>query len=206
MKNKKILNVVLALVTLSACTMAPKYVRPKVDVPFEEKNKDKEEISKISWQRFFKSPDLQRVIQLALDNNRDLKIANFNIESVQANYGIVRSNLFPTINATALTTRQGVPRAFAGFTPRRQYRANVSLASYEVDFFGRLRSLNKAAFQNFLASKQARNIVKVSVITNTVNAYAQLLLDLEILKIAEENVAAQTDHKAWKEVASRNNG
>ena len=203
MKKNIILNILLAIFALSSCTMAPKYVRPKIEVPFEE-NKNKTKISTISWEEFFKSPDLQRVIKLALDNNRDLRIANLNIESVQANYGIVRSNLLPTINATALETRQGVPSAFASFTPKKQFRANITLASYEIDFFGRLRSLKKAAMEDFLASEQARNVTKISLISETVNAYAQLLLDRQILKIAEKNLETQNKRYQLTEVRYKN--
>lgn len=150
--------------------------------------------------RIFQTPDLQRIIQMALDNNRDLRIANLNIESVQATYGVVRSNLFPTINAAASETKQGVPGAFASFTPRKQFRANLAMASYEIDFFGRLRSLKKSALEDFLASEEARNVTKILVIAETANAYAQLLLDQEMLKVAEENMKAQEARYKYSEL------
>jgi multidrug efflux system outer membrane protein len=200
----KILNILLVLAAISACTMEPKYIRPKAEVPFKEQNKNKAKIATISWEEFFKSHDLQRVIKLALDNNRDLRVANLNIESVQANYGIVRSNLFPTISATASQTKQGVPSAFASFLPRKQFRANVTLASYEVDFFGRLRSLKKSALEDFLASEQARNVTKIALISETANAYAQLLLDRQLLKIAEENLEAQNKKYKFSELRYKN--
>ena len=201
MKTKKIINLFFAFIAISACTMEPNYKRPKAPVPFEETaNPSKKKIATISWQEYFKSPDLQRVIQLALDNNRDLKIANLNIETAQATYGVARSALFPTISAVGTETRQGVPSAFASFTPRHQYRANLTLASYEVDFFGRLRSLKKTAFETYLASEQARNITKISLIAETVNAYVQFLLDNEVMKIAEENAKAQSDRYKFSEL------
>jgi len=203
-KRNRILSILLILITLSSCTMAPKYVRPKADVPFKEENGNKTKISNISWEEFFKSTDLQRVIKLALENNRDLRVANLNIESVQANYGIVRSSLFPTINATASETRQGVPSAFARFTPKKQFRANITLTSYEIDFFGRLRSLKKSAMEDFLASEQARNVIKITLISETVNAYAQLLLDRQLLKIAEENLEAQNKKYKFSELRYKN--
>ena len=97
----------------------------------------------------------------------------------------------PSVNATATETKQGVPAAFSRFTPRKQFRANLALAAYEIDFFGRLRNLKKSALENFLASEQARNITKIAIITEVANSYSQLLLDREILKILEENLSVQ---------------
>ncbi len=192
MRRKKILILLFNFGVLSACTMAPKYQTPKVDAPLKPIEATKPKITNISWQEFFISSDLQRVIKIALKNNRDLKIANLNIESAQASYGVTRSDLFPSVNATAYETRQGVPSAFKSFTPKKQFRANLSLTSYELDFFGRLRSLKNAALEDFLAQEQARNITKISLIAETANSYAQLLCDSEILKISQENVAIQT--------------
>lgn len=205
MKRTGFLNIILALIILSACTMEPKYVRPQVDLPFRERDQAKPQISTISWRDYFKSEDMQRVIELALDNNRDLRVASLNVESVEANYAITRSSLFPTINTTALETRQGVPRAFASFTPRRQYRANIGITNYEVDFFGRLRSLKKSAMEDYLASSEAKEVARISLITQTANAYAQYLLDSQILEIAEENLAAQQQRINFTQ-ARYNNG
>lgn len=193
MKIKKLLKLFLVF-ALTSCTMAPKYKRPENNLPFEQSsNASKKKITQITWQEFFQSPDLQRVIELALKNNYDLKIANLNIEKAQATHDIARANLLPTANAVGFETRQGVPKAFASFTPKKQFRANVSVAAYELDFFGRLRSLKKSAWESFLASQEARNVIQISLISETVNSYAQLLVDREILKIMEENIVTQTN-------------
>jgi outer membrane protein, multidrug efflux system len=182
----------LICIILISCTLEPKYQKPDPQVPVKvTTNSNQEKITTISWQKFFKSKELQEVIQLALDNNKDLKIANLNIESAQATNNIARYSLLPTINATGLTTRQEVPSAFSSFTPRAQYKANLSLASYEVDFFGRLRSLRKAALEDFLATKEAGDITRISLIAETANSYAQLLSDNEILEIATNALAVQ---------------
>lgn len=204
MKNKKLTNL-LILAVISACTLAPNYQRPQVELPLEQSaDSSKKKIAIISWQEYFQSPDLQRVIEMALVNNRDLRVANLNIESAQATHGVVRSNLLPSVNATAYETRQGVPSAFSGFTPKRQFRANVTLAAYEVDFFGRLRSLKKSALEDFLASKQALNVTRIALIAETANSYAQLLLDRELLKIAEKNLAAQSDRYKFSQARYKN--
>lgn len=204
MKNKKLSNL-LILAVIASCTLAPNYKRPKVELPLEQPaSAAKKKIAIISWQEYFVSPDLQRVIQTALFNNRDMRVANLNIESAQATQGVVRSNLLPTINATGYETRQGVPSSFSSFMPKKQFRANVSLATYEVDFFGRLRSLKKSALEDFLASEQARNVIRISLISEVVNSYAQLLLDRELLKIAEKNATAQGDRYKFSELRYKN--
>jgi multidrug efflux system outer membrane protein len=182
----------LLLTFLASCTMAPKYERPKADVPFNEKKSEKQKISQISWEKYFQSKDLQRLIKLALENNRDLKIANLNIESALANHNVVRADLFPNIGAVGARTRQGAPKAFAPFTPETVYRSNLSLSSYELDFFGKLRSLKSAAFEKFLASEQSRNIIRISLISEVVNTYTQLLVDNEVLAIAKDNLDLQS--------------
>ncbi len=204
MKTKKFIKLFL-IIALTSCTMAPKYLRPETNLPFKETNNpSKKKITQITWQEFFQSPDLQRVIELALKNNYDLKIANLNIEKAQATHNIARANLLPTVNATGLETRQGVPSAFAVFTPKKQFRANVSVAAYELDFFGRLRSLKKSALENFLASQEARNVMQISLISETINSYAQLLVDREIFKIMEENVATQNSRYQLVEKRHKN--
>lgn len=201
MTIKKILSLATAISVISACTLAPNYKRPKVELPIEQSGDlSKKKITSISWQEYFQSPDLHRAIQTALFNNRDLRVANLNIESAQATHGIERSNLLPEINAVGLQTKQGVPGAFASFMPKKQFRANLSLASYELDFFGRLRSLKKSAQEDFLASKQARNVTKISLISEVANSYLQLLLDREMLKISEENLKAQSDKHKFTEM------
>ena len=185
-------KILLALVLTTACTMEPKYKTPATPVPLEKvTDNSKTSITKISWQEYFTSPHLQQVIQLALVNNRDLKVANLNIESAQATHNIVRADLMPNINATAIMTRQGVPSTFAAFTPRTQYRAGLALTSYEIDFAGRLRSLKKSALEDFLATEQARNVTRIALIAETANAYVQFLVDNENLKITAKNTEAQ---------------
>jgi len=204
MKTKNFPTLFATLAAFTSCTMAPKYITPKAPVSFQEENKNKEKITTISWDQYFDTPDLQRIIRLALENNRDLRIANLNIENSKAAHAIARSNLFPTINATANTARQGVPGAFAAFTPKKQFRANLNSTSYEIDFFGRLQSLKKAALETFLATKQARNITRIALISETANSYAQFLLDNKILNLAEENLAAQTQRYKFTELRLQN--
>lgn len=190
MKIRNLLTT-LSIILLASCTLAPKYKTPTTPVTLQTSaNPSKTKITTIPWKEFFKSPELQNIIQLALDNNRDLKIANLKIEAAQETHNVTRANLLPNISAIGSKTQQGVPSAFAAFTPKTQYRANLSLASYELDFFGRLRSLKKSALEDFLATKEAKNIIEISLIAETANTYAQFLSDSKILEIAALAVEA----------------
>jgi len=194
----------LLIFALTACTMEPKYVRPKVEIPFTEADKNKEQLSTISFEKYFESEDLKRVINLALENNRDLRTANLNMEAAEQSHNITRSVLLPTINATGFETRQRAPKAFAAISPKRQFRTNLNTTSYELDFFGRLRSMKKSAWETFLATEEARKVTRISLISQTANAYAQLLLDSEILKITERNLAAQSNRYRLMELRYQN--
>ncbi len=196
--------IIFALFLNISCSLEPKYKRPKPEILLEKSDSKNEQIDKISWQNFFQSPELQKIISSALKNNRDLKIAALNIEAAQANYGISKSNLLPTIGATAAKTTQGVPSAFSSFMPSSQYRANLSLASYELDFFGRLRNLKKSALEDFLATKEAFEVIKISIITQSANAYAQYLLDRELLEIAKDSIALQQEKYKLAELRYEN--
>jgi outer membrane protein, multidrug efflux system len=203
-KMSKFLKLLTALFLISACTLEPKYKKPEPKITLLESETNQPKISTISWQNFFQSPQLHKLIESALKNNRDLQVASLNIEAAQANYGITKSNLLPSINGVASKTEQGVPSAFSRFTANRQYRANLSLASYELDFFGRLRSLKKSALEDFLATKQANEVAKISVITQTVNAYAQYLLDRELLEIAKEVIDSEKEKYHFTEIRYEN--
>lgn len=181
MNIKKI--IFTALIFISSCTLAPAYKRPQPNLPFAE---IKNENSKISWQNFFQNDDLKKLINLALENNYDLKIAHLNIESARAIHGVARADLMPRINATSSVVRQGVSGPFANFTPETIFRANINFTTYELDFFGRIQSLKKAALEDFLASYQAKNLLKISLISEVANSYAQYVLDNQVLAINKE--------------------
>lgn len=171
-----------------SCTLAPSYKKPEIDTPIVKTEEGKKQISKISWQEFFTTPDLQRVIKNALDKNKDLKIANLNIESARAIHNIQRAALLPNLNINTSQTRQNVSGAFSAFTPENIYRANIGLTSYEIDFFGRIQSLKKAALEDYFASIAAKDLMQTILIAEVANSYAQLILDWKILEISQKEL------------------
>jgi len=191
------------LLCLGGCTMAPKYTRPKAPVPAEWPN-GAAYASQLStnnyqlpdWQEFFSDEKLQQVIGMALTNNRDLRIAALNVERSRAMYNIQRDVLFPTLNASGDMSRQAIPADLSGANPparvtSSRYDANFGVASWEIDFFGRIRSLKDEALATYLATEQARRGAQISLIASVADAYLTLAADQENLALAQTTLTAQ---------------
>lgn len=188
------------------CTLAPKYNRPEAPVPtgwptgaaYQEPNAatGAPAAAEIIWQEFFTDPRLQQIIDTALNNNRDLRLAALNMERTRALYGIQRAELLPTVDAVGSGSRQRVPADLSS-SGRRQiterYDANLGMASWEIDFFGRLRSLKDRALEEFLASQQARNSAQILLVSSIANTYLALAADRENLTLAETTVKTQQE-------------
>jgi len=196
--------VLLAALCLSGCTsLAPFYTRPAAPVPdawpagpaYQQGTGQTGQITAdIPWQEFFLDPQLQKVIALALENNRDLRVAALNIERSRAQYRISRAELLPKIDATAAGSGQRVPgdlsRTGKAETPE-EYRVGLGVSSYELDLFGRVRSLKDQALEQFLATEQARRSVQISLVAEVAANYLTLTADRERLQLARETLAAQ---------------
>lgn len=201
--NKLFLAALVSSTILGGCTMIPDLATPKAPVESEWpqgkayldlSSQDRASIKTIVWQEFFKSPQLQKIIQASLDNNRDLRVAALNIELARQQYRVQRADLVPTIDAKGAASRQNVPENAAGQQGegiQSQYTANIGTTAYELDIFGRVRSLNKQALEEYLATEEARNAVQISLIAEVANAYLAYLADEKLLKLTEETLAAQ---------------
>ena len=163
---------------LAGCsTMAPKYSQPAAPVPAAWPTgpayqagaaKTGQAVADIPWQEFFVDPQLQRLIPLALENNRDLRIASLNIERSRAQYQIRRSDLFPKVDANAAAVFERLPQDFSASGQAmtvEQYSVGLGVSSYEVDLFGRVRSLKDQALEQYLATEQARRSVQISLVS-----------------------------------------
>lgn len=134
----------------------------------------------IAWQEFFADERLKGLIALALQHNRDLRVAAANIEQARAVYQIRRADQLPNVNLGATANR--LTNADGGITS--SYVAGLSLASFELDFFGRVKSLSDAALDLYLASEEARRSAQITLIASVANAYYSLLADTEQLALA----------------------
>ena len=205
-KNKFTLFAIAASVLMMAgCTMAPKYERPQSPVPSEwpagqaydptkvtkEDVTAGEDVLNLRWRDFFTDPKLKEVIGIALENNRQLKGAALNVEYYRKLYHIQAEGLLPVINATGSISRARVPADLSG-TGRRMTteRDDVGLgaASWEIDFFGRIRSLKDAAMQEYLATEQAQRSAQISVISAIAQTYLMLAADKECYDINQNLV------------------
>lgn len=200
MPRMTLLAAALASAVLAGCaTLAPDYATPAAPVP-QQWPADTgvaatgTAAADIGWQDFFTDARLRQLIALALDNNRDLRVAALNIEKARAQYQIQRADLFPTVQATAGGTGQRTPASLSTTgqaMTTHQYTAGLGFASYELDFFGRIRSLKDQALYQFLGTEEARRSAQISLVAEVASAYLTLVADNERLKLAEETRVSQ---------------
>lgn len=174
---------------LSACTMTPTYERSALPVAAEwPVAVSLPATGSLKWRDLFTDPALQGTIQLALDNNRDLRVAALNIERARALYRIQRADGLPALDASAGGTRTHSDALGDG----DNYSADLNL-DWELDLFGRIRSLNRAAREDFLATQEARKAVAISLIADTADAWLTLAADQDLLVITRQTYAARKD-------------
>ena len=193
------------LLCLTGCsTLAPTYTQPAAPVPAawpvnqnmksETVKPADKPVADITWQEFFIDLQLRKVIALALENNRDLRIAALNIERSQALYQIRRSDLLPKVNASAGANFQRIPEDFSATgkpVTTHQYSAGLGISSYELDMFGRVQSLKDQALEQYLATEQARRSVQISLVSQVAASYLTLAADRERLKLAADTLSSQ---------------
>jgi multidrug efflux system outer membrane protein len=143
----------------------------------------------IEWQRFFADARLKRLIELALVNNRDLRVAVQNIEQARALYRVQRADELPTVGAGVSAQRQ--PGASGGLV--NSYAVGVQVTGYELDFFGRVRSLSQAALAQYLATDEARKTAQIALIAGVATTYVGLLADDELLRVTRDALKTRED-------------
>ncbi|MFM0110201.1 efflux transporter outer membrane subunit [Paraburkholderia nemoris] len=155
----------------------------------------------MAWRSFFRDERLQRLIQIALDNNRDLRVAALNVAEYEAQYRITRAALAPSISASGSLTRERT----SGVTSSSS-DVSVGTTSWEIDFFGRLRSLERQALENYLATDASRQSTQISLIATVATDYLTLLSDEGLLQITEDTVKAdQSTYDVTKRIQQLGN-
>ena len=208
--------VVTALaVALSACTLEPHYNRPQSPMPpLEARTAGAPAAADIGWREFFPDPQLEQLIALALVNNRDLRVAALSVESAQQRYRIQRADLFPTVSASAVEEVERFPPGVLGTSSTgsansetslptgtggsilRFYDVGIGFTSYEVDFFGRIRSLDHAALQQYFGYVETRRSAQLTLVSEVANAYLTALTDETLLAITRDTLKSQSDSYA----------
>jgi outer membrane protein, multidrug efflux system len=145
--------------------------------------------AEIDWQRFFVDARLKRLIELALANNRDLRVAILNIEQARAAYQVRRADELPSVGAGASAQRQA--GATGGLV--NTFAVGLQVTSYELDFFGRVRSLSQAALAQYLATEEARKTAQITLVSGVATTYIALLSDDELLRVTQDALATRED-------------
>ena len=190
------------LLSLGACTLEPHYDQPKAPVPAAwadgTATADRPRAADVGWRDFFPDPLLQELISEALANNRDLRIAALNVEAAQAQYRIRRADLFPSIAATGQEQSQRYPAGLiAGGTPGtgevvRFYEVGVGFTAYELDLFGRIRSLKHQALEQYLSTEATRRSTQISLVAEVASAYFTVIADETILNVTRQTLDSQS--------------
>ena len=187
----KFLFILINLFIFTGCSLKPDIEYNDSIIPTEFKNsKDKNsnlEYIQPNWQDFVKNDKLKELIKLAIENNRDLKIAILNIESARATYRIEKAKYFPSIDAKASNTNARDVTSNNNTEISRTYSAKFG-ASYELDLFGKTRSLNDSTLQSYLATKYAATSAKISLISEVINIWNTLSSNIEHLKLLQNSI------------------
>lgn len=199
--NQTLVSIAVATLVLSGCSLIPDYQQPPAPIasqwpqgqayaPTEAANIAAAEQG---WREYFRDPALQQLIERALLNNRDLRVAALNIEAYRAQYRIQRADLLPAVSADGSGSRQRLPAdvaptGSAGISS--QYSATLGVSAYELDLFGRVRSLSQQALETYLSSEEARRSTQISLVASVANAYLTWQADQALLQLTEDTLSA----------------
>jgi outer membrane protein, multidrug efflux system len=216
----RLVPALLATAALSACTLMPHYHRPESPVaerwPAESGDTAAAapgvSADQIGWRDFFTDPRLERLIEVALENNRNLRIAVLNVAASEAQFRVERGNLFPAISASGSGLTERVPAngalplggnigsstspqvpSGAEATTFRYYTAGIGFTNYELDLFGRERSLTAAAFEQYLAQSESRRSTQISLVAEVATDYFSVLADEALVKLTHETLQSETE-------------
>jgi len=237
---KRLVTAWFAATALSACTLMPHYQRPQSPAPEHwpadeagvtaavpaalaagsaapqalQPDADSARVSadQIGWHDFFTDPRLERLIDIALANNRNLRIAVLNVAASEAQFRIQRGNLFPAISATGSGLAERLPAngtlplgGVGGSGSRAQvpsgptastlhyYSAGIGFTSYELDLFGRERSLTTQAFEQYLAQSESRRSTQISLVAEVATDYFAVLADKALVELTLETLRSESE-------------
>lgn len=204
MNKRSWLVLFMVVILLGGCSLAPEYNRPKAPVPAQwpqgaayqhaDAAPGAPAVAKLKWQEFFRDQRLLKIIKMVLENNRDLRLAVLNVDRARALYGIQRAQLWPTVDLGASGQKQRTAAELTNPGTDRtttKYNVDLGVVSWEIDFFGRIRSFEEQALQEYLATEQASRSVQIVLVSETARSYLTLAADLDNLKLARETLKSQ---------------
>lgn len=180
-----------AAAALSGCSLIPQYERPAAPVPATYALPSAQgENTAIAWRDYFTDARLQQLIDLALSNNRDMRIAVLNLEQARAQFQIQRSALFPSLGGVASANRgNSQVTGELGNT----FTVGLAVSAWELDFFGRIGSLKEAALAQYLASDEGRKAYELTLVTSVAQGWLALIADEELLDISRRTLVTREE-------------
>ena len=204
---RNLLSLGLGAMALAGCSLIPDYERPAAPVPgtfpsggaYGEVRPGTGTVDLLGWQDVFLDPALKRLIDIALRNNRDLRVAALNVQSAEAQFRAQRGALFPQIGATgsadyAQTPADLGPGARLGRTSpttSRTFGVQGGFTAWEIDLFGRIRSLSEAALQTAFAQAETRRATQISLVASVADAYLTVLANRQLLELTRQTLSSQ---------------
>ena len=194
-KHSKRLAALAAAAFLAGCSFIPTYERPAAPVAAQfpdggvSTTAGTQAVADLPWQTFISDARLRGLVDIALRNNRDLRLAVLNIEQARAQYRIQRADRFPSVGAGISGSRTPQP----GGDTLTVYQAGLTVSSWEIDFFGRIGALSEVALAQYLATEEGRKAAQISLVASVANAYLSLLADDELLELTRQTLVTREE-------------
>ena len=197
MDNRNTFTALAAAVLLAGCSFIPTYERPAAPIPSTYTATGGQTTVTASttaaaapWQDYFAEPRLRQLIESALANNRDLRVAALNIEQARAAFQVRRADTYPGVGLAANASR--APSVTTG-NMTNAFSTGLVIPAWEIDFFGRIASLKEQALAQYLATEEGRNAVQTSLIAAVANGWLNLLADEELLDLSRQTLASRDE-------------
>lgn len=190
---------------LAGCSLMPTYERPSAPVSAQWPDSaavapgnasaafgdasGAQGVPALAWQDYFSDPTLRQLIDTALANNRDLRVAMLNVAQARAQLGIRQADQFPTLNAAAAGSRS----PDSSGSVNSAYSAGLTVTAYELDFFGRVASLKEQALAQYLATTEASHSAQVSLIATVAQGWMSLLADEALLAVSRQTLDSRAE-------------
>jgi multidrug efflux system outer membrane protein len=190
---KTTLTVLAAALALAGCmNLAPKYERPAPPVapayPSDNVPGNGPAAADVAWQQFFADARLRRLIELSIAANRDLRVAVLTIEQARALYDVQKADRLPSVGLGVTADRGPGTTGIVN-----SYAVGITVSSFELDLFGRVKNLSDAALAQYFATEEARKSVQISLISSVANAYVAMLADEELLKVTQDTLKTREE-------------
>ena len=193
MKFSRISAMVVLAFAMSSCSLVPEYFRPAAPVPEaypgQPTNETVTEAPPLTWQSYFADADLQKLIEVGLAHNRDLKTAVLRMDEAKATYGIQKADRLPTIQGNLNYDRNRTVFSSSQAFEAELYKAGVGISDYEIDVFGRVKSLSQAALEQYLAVTENRQAIQATLVSEIATQYVNLLAVHAQLKVTQQTLA-----------------